>query len=100
MVNRLNAELSKITANAQWTPRAGLQVVELGGRFFLMGGRTPINPAISPVPGASFTSTFGPSTFIVFGIVFLMLFVNRPAEWYFLVPGLLLLLVGALLIAR
>lgn len=36
-----------------------------------------------------------PSTFIVFGIVFLMLFVNRPAEWYFLVPGLLLLLVAA-----
>jgi hypothetical protein len=36
-----------------------------------------------------------PSTFIVFGIVFVMLFVNRPAEWYFLVPGLLLLLVGA-----
>jgi hypothetical protein len=36
-----------------------------------------------------------PSTFLVFGIVFLMLFVNRPAEWYFLVPGLLLLLVGA-----
>jgi hypothetical protein len=44
---------TEITANAQWTPRAGLQVVELGGRFFLMGGRTPINPAISPVPGAS-----------------------------------------------
>src|SRR5512137_1102118 len=44
---------TKITANAQWTPRAGLQVVELGGRFFLMGGRTPTNPATSPVPGAS-----------------------------------------------
>jgi hypothetical protein len=36
-----------------------------------------------------------PSTFIIFGIVFVMLFVNRPAEWYFMVPGLLLLLVGA-----
>jgi hypothetical protein len=35
-----------------------------------------------------------PSTFLIFGIVVLMLFVNRPAEWYFLVPGALLLLVG------
>jgi hypothetical protein len=36
-----------------------------------------------------------PSTFIIFGIVFVMLFVNRPTEWYFMVPGILLLLVGA-----
>ena len=36
-----------------WQPRAGLQVVELGGSFYLMGGRTPINPAVLPVPGAS-----------------------------------------------
>ena len=44
---------TEINPNAQWTARAGLQVVELGGRFFLMGGRTPIDPAIVPVPGAS-----------------------------------------------
>jgi hypothetical protein len=36
-----------------------------------------------------------PSTFVIFGIVFVMLFVNRPSEWYFVVPGILLLLVGA-----
>ncbi len=36
-----------------------------------------------------------PATFLVFGVVFVMLFVNRPAEWYFLVPALLLLGVGA-----
>ncbi len=35
-----------------------------------------------------------PATFLVFGIVFVMLFVNRPADWYYLVPGLLLLAVG------
>ena len=36
-----------------------------------------------------------PSTFVIFGIVFVMLFVNRTSEWYFLVPGILLLLVGS-----
>ena len=35
-----------------------------------------------------------PSTFLVFGVVLVMLFVNKPAEWYFLVPGLLLMAVG------
>jgi len=30
-----------------------LQVVELHNTFFLMGGRTPIDPAVLPVPGAS-----------------------------------------------
>ncbi len=39
-----------------------------------------------------------PATFLVFGVVFVMLFVNKPAEWYFLVPGLLLLAVGASMI--
>lgn len=39
--------------------------------------------------------TIFPATFIIFGIVFVMLFVNRTAEWYYLVPALLLLLVGA-----
>lgn len=38
--------------------------------------------------------TIVPATFFVFGVVFVMLFVNRPSEWYFLVPGALLLLVG------
>lgn len=38
--------------------------------------------------------TIVPATFVIFGIVFVMLFVNRTSEWYFLIPGLLLLLVG------
>jgi hypothetical protein len=38
---------------APWAARAGLQVVELNDALYLMGGRTPLNPAIVPVPGAS-----------------------------------------------
>jgi len=38
---------------APWAARAGLQVVELNDSLYLMGGRTPLNPAIVPVPGAS-----------------------------------------------
>ncbi len=38
---------------ASWEPRAGLEVVELDDAFFLMGGRTPIDPQIVPVFGAS-----------------------------------------------
>jgi hypothetical protein len=37
----------------QWAPRAGLQVLHLNDRLYLMGGRTPIDPAVLPVPGAS-----------------------------------------------
>jgi hypothetical protein len=36
-----------------WAARAGLQVVELNDTLYLMGGRTPLNPAVVPVPGAS-----------------------------------------------
>ena len=36
-----------------WAARAGLQVVELHGRFYLMGGRTPTPPGPQAVPGAS-----------------------------------------------
>lgn len=36
-----------------------------------------------------------PATFMIFGIVGIMLFVSRPGDWYFLIPGLLLLAVGA-----
>lgn len=38
---------------AQWEPRAGLQAVQLGKRLYVMGGRTPLDPAEVPVPGAS-----------------------------------------------
>lgn len=38
---------------APWAPRAGLQVVDLKGRFYLMGGRTPNPPSQPPIPGDS-----------------------------------------------
>jgi hypothetical protein len=38
---------------APWAARAGLQVVELDDTLYLMGGRTPLDPTIVPVPGAS-----------------------------------------------
>lgn len=42
-----------VNEDASWSPRAGLQVVELKNRLYLMGGRTPLDPAVSGVPGAS-----------------------------------------------
>ena len=47
------SQWTEINPAAAWAPRAGLQVVELRNTFFLMGGRTPIDPALLPVPGAS-----------------------------------------------
>ena len=44
---------TEVSPDAAWAARAGLQVVELNNIFFLMGGRTPIDPAVLPVPGAS-----------------------------------------------
>lgn len=44
---------TEVNEDAPWAARAGLQVVELRHKFYLMGGRTPIDPAIIPVPGAS-----------------------------------------------
>ncbi|MDX2475181.1 MAG: FlgD immunoglobulin-like domain containing protein [Candidatus Krumholzibacteria bacterium] len=44
---------TEINDDAAWSPRAGLQVVELRNTFYMMGGRTPIDPRIIPVPGAS-----------------------------------------------
>ncbi len=35
-----------------------------------------------------------PATFLIFGIVMVMLFVNKPGEWYYLIPGLVLLAIG------
>jgi hypothetical protein len=43
----------QVNPHADWAARAGLQAVEVGGRFFVMGGRTPTDPAIVPIPGAS-----------------------------------------------
>ena len=43
-------EWTEINADAPWAARAGLHVVELGGRFYLMGGRTPLE---SLIPGFS-----------------------------------------------
>ena len=44
---------SEVNPSAEWAPRAGLKVVSLGDRFYLMGGRTPKAPGASPVPGDS-----------------------------------------------
>lgn len=43
----------EITPDAPWEARAGLQVVQLGRSFYLMGGRTPKPPSIPPIPGDS-----------------------------------------------
>ncbi|HMS62096.1 MAG TPA: hypothetical protein PKD63_07435 [Solirubrobacteraceae bacterium] len=44
---------SQTNPDTEWTQRAGLQAVELGDRLFVMGGRTPLDPQVVPVPGAS-----------------------------------------------
>jgi len=46
-------EWTELNEGATWEARAGLQAVEFNHHFYLMGGRTPIDPAIIPVPGAS-----------------------------------------------
>ena len=46
-------EWTLINEEAEWAPRAGLQVVELRNRFYLMGGRTPRPPSFPPIPGDS-----------------------------------------------
>jgi len=46
-----SSEWTLVNGNANWAPRSGLQVVQLRNRFYLMGGRTPVE---STVPGDSF----------------------------------------------
>ena len=46
-------EWTLVNEEAEWAPRAGLQVVELRNRFYLMGGRTPRPPGFPPIPGDS-----------------------------------------------
>ena len=46
-------EWTVVNEDASWAPRAGLHVVNLKNDLYLMGGRTPIDPAVLPVPGAS-----------------------------------------------
>ena len=46
-------EWTLINGEAQWSPRAGLQVVNLRNRFYLMGGRTPRPPTLPSIPGDS-----------------------------------------------
>ncbi len=45
----------QVNDDANWSPRAGLQVLNLNNQFFLFGGRTPLDPSSLPfpVPGAS-----------------------------------------------
>ena len=45
---------SDTSPGGYWAPRAGLQTVELNGRFYLLGGRTPNPPqGPNPIPGDS-----------------------------------------------
>jgi hypothetical protein len=46
-------EWQEINDEARWSARAGLQVLHHNNKFYLMGGRTPIDPVDIPVPGAS-----------------------------------------------
>jgi len=46
-------EWTEVNEDAAWSPRAGLQVVELRNQFYLMGGRTPNPPSFPPIPGDS-----------------------------------------------
>jgi hypothetical protein len=46
-------EWTLVNGEAAWAPRAGLQVVQLRNRFYLMGGRTPRPPSVPPIPGDS-----------------------------------------------
>ena len=41
-------EWTEINPGAAWAPRAGLESVELHGRFYIMGGRTPLPPPAPP----------------------------------------------------
>lgn len=42
-----------VNDSASWSRRAGLQVVQLRNRLYLMGGRTARQPSIPPIPGDS-----------------------------------------------
>jgi hypothetical protein len=46
-------EWTEVNPDADWTPRAGLQVLNRWGSFYLMGGRTPNPPSFPPVIGDS-----------------------------------------------
>ena len=46
-------EWTEVNGDAPWEARAGLQVVDIDGRFYLMGGRTPNPPSFPPIPGDS-----------------------------------------------
>jgi hypothetical protein len=47
-------EWTEVNGDAPWAARAGLHTVELGGKFYLMGGRTPTDPMGAPFPPADF----------------------------------------------
>lgn len=44
---------TRVDGGQSWEPRAGLQAVEIGGRFYVMGGRTPRPPSNPPIFGDS-----------------------------------------------
>ncbi|HWR93865.1 MAG TPA: T9SS type A sorting domain-containing protein [Flavobacterium sp.] len=46
-------EWTEVNKKSEWKPRAGLQAIDHNGALYVMGGRTPIDPMIINVPGAS-----------------------------------------------
>jgi hypothetical protein len=44
---------NEVNPEAPWAARAGLQAVSLNGSFYVMGGRTPLDPSVVSFPGAS-----------------------------------------------
>jgi len=56
-------EWTELNGDAPWSRRAGLHTVELAGRFYLMGGRTPTDPMGAMTrasPGSRFSRTTRP----------------------------------------
>ena len=48
-----NLQWTEVNADAPWAARAGLQIAEIAGDLYLMGGRTPNAPSDPPLPGDS-----------------------------------------------
>lgn len=52
-------EWTEVNENANWQPRAGLQVVNLRNKFYLFGGRTPLDPTTLPFPVPNASTIWG-----------------------------------------
>ena len=61
----------QVAGGKRWDPRAGLQVLEQEGRFYLMGGRTPPPPTTFPMADIAPPITSNGTTSL-FGHLFMM----------------------------